>query len=135
MRLNLTYVVVIVAGIGLSVLSSVKAAPVSNSSDAGDDCPTVIVKFHEHWGIDSSTPNAPREVKDELQELVTTYATFLGLEKEQHPIIQLKNTFKVRPEVGYKRGDPYQADFRGMGECQQDEVQGYIFKPSASVRP
>ncbi|KAJ3879138.1 hypothetical protein F5051DRAFT_439063 [Lentinula edodes] len=105
MRLNLTYVVVI----GLSVISSVKAAPV----------PTVFVKFRQPWGINSGTPNAPTEVKQELLKLVTTYATFLGIEEQQHPIIKLENTFRSQQADGHKRRESYQADFNGMGECQQ----------------
>ncbi|GAW01598.1 hypothetical protein LENED_003201 [Lentinula edodes] len=115
MRLNLTYVVVVVAGIGLSVISSVKAAPV----------PTVFVKFREPCGIDSGTPSAPKEVKAELQKLVESYAEFLTIKPRDCPVVQLENTF-----ISQRANGPhnYEVDFHGMGECKEkgDCTVGFV---------
>ncbi|KAJ3921016.1 hypothetical protein F5877DRAFT_65283 [Lentinula edodes] len=113
MRLNLTYVVVVVAGIGLSVISSVKAAPV----------PTVFVKFREPWGINFGTPSAPKEVKAELQKLVESYAEFLTIKPRDCPVVQLENTF-----ISQRANGPhnYEVDFHGMGECKEKgDCTGY----------
>lgn len=104
--------------------------------------PTVFVKFRGPWGIDSGTPNAPTEVKQELRQLVKTYATSLGLEQQEYPLLKLKNTFKSQRAEGHEHGDSYEVDFRGMGECQKDGdcvasfVKGYpaIIKPQEGSR-
>ncbi|KAJ3849670.1 hypothetical protein EV368DRAFT_67250 [Lentinula lateritia] len=120
-----TYVVVVVAGIGLSVISSVKAAP----------APTVFVKFHKSWGIDSGTPNAPTEVKKELLQLITTYTTSLGLGQQEHPILELQNTFSSQRAEGHKHS--YEVDFCGMGECQEDGdcVASFVNGLPAIIKP